>query len=120
MRDYRGGKFNESEVEKIIGSPVGVCQSSEEIVSWDYVHKVNVRATMKMLSLCMPFLQQTRGSVAVLSSAAGEKPWQGYMAYNAAMASLNMMVRCAALENAPYEVRVNAIAPGAVRTKNDQ
>ena len=44
----------------------------------------------------------TRGSATVLSSSAGEKPWPGHGIYNSAMASLNMMVRCAALENANH------------------
>ena len=33
------------------------------------------------------------------------------------MASLNMMVRVAALENAHLNVRVNAVAPGYVRSE---
>lgn len=38
------------------------------------------------------------------------------MIYNAQMASLNMLVRCAALENAHYGIRINAVAPGCVRS----
>lgn len=64
----------------------------------------------------MPFLRMTRGSVTVLSSSAGEKPWPGHTIYNSAMASLNMMIRCAALENSQHQVRVNAVAPGYVRS----
>jgi NAD(P)-dependent dehydrogenase (short-subunit alcohol dehydrogenase family) len=85
---------------------------------WDLTQKVNVRATMQFLSIVMPFLRMTRGSATVLSSSAGEKPWPGHTIYNAAMASLNMMVRCAALENAHHHVRVNAVAPGYVRSFN--
>ena len=33
------------------------------------------------------------------------------------MATLNMMVRCSALENAQHQVRVNAVAPGYVRSE---
>lgn len=65
----------------------------------------------------MPFLRMTRGSATILSSSAGEHPWAGHTIYNAAMASLNMMVRCAALENAHHQVRVNAVAPGYVKSK---
>ena len=79
--------------------------------------KVNVRATMQILSICMPFLRMTRGSVTVLSASAGEKPWPGHCIFNSAMASLNMMVRCAALENAHHGVRINAVAPGYVRSE---
>mmetsp|Transcript_12053 Transcript_12053/g.20331 ORF Transcript_12053/g.20331 Transcript_12053/m.20331 type:complete len:104 (+) Transcript_12053:426-737(+) len=69
---------------------------------WDEVQKVNVRATMQMTSIAMPFLRMTQGNATVLSSSAGEKPWPGHTIYNSAMASLNMMVRCAALENAHH------------------
>ena len=85
---------------------------------WDLSQKVNVRATMQFLSITMPFLRMTKGSATILSSSAGEKPWPGHTIYNSAMASLNMMVRCAALENAHHLVRVNAVAPGYVRSES--
>lgn len=85
---------------------------------WDLIQKVNVRATMQILSICMPFLRMSRGSATILSASAGEKPWPGHTIFNSAMASLNMMVRCAALENAHHQVRVNAVAPGYVRSSN--
>ena len=84
---------------------------------WDLILKIHVRATMHMLSICIPFLRLTKGAAAILSSSAGEKPWPGHTIYNTAMASLNMMVRCAALENAPHGVRINAVAPGYVRSE---
>lgn len=82
---------------------------------WDTVHNINVRSTMQILSICLPFLKiKPGGTVTVLSSSAGEKPWPGHSIYNSAMASLNMMVRCAALENAQLNVRINAVAPGYI------
>jgi NAD(P)-dependent dehydrogenase (short-subunit alcohol dehydrogenase family) len=84
-------------------------------LEWDIVHNINVRSTMQMLSIALPFLRvNSGGSVTVLSSSAGEKPWPGHTIYNSAMATLNMMVRCAALENAHLKVRINAVAPGYV------
>lgn len=71
---------------------------------------------MQFLSIAMPFLRMTQGTATVLSSSAGEKPWPGHTIYNSAMASLNMMVRVSALENAHHGVRVNAVAPGYVRS----
>lgn len=83
---------------------------------WDQIQKINVRSTMQILSTCLPFLRMTQGTATVLSSSAGVNPWPGHTIYNSAMASLNMMVKCAALENAPYNVRINAVAPGYVRS----
>ena len=71
---------------------------------------------MHFLSISIPFLRMTKGTATVLSSSAGEKPLPGHAIYNSAMASLNMLVRCAALENANHGVRINAIAPGYVRS----
>ena len=85
---------------------------------WDTLQKVNVRPTMQIMSICMPFLRMYNGSVTVLSASAGEQPWPGHAMFNATMASLNMMVRCAALENAHHLVRVNAVAPGYVRSES--
>lgn len=94
---------------------------------WDSVMKINVRSTMHIMSVMMPFLRMKKGngsvtdpagSVTVLSSSAGEKPWPGHTIYNSCMASLNMLVRVAALENAHHGVRINAVAPGYVRSKN--
>ena len=65
----------------------------------------------------MPFLRMTKCTATNLSSSAGEKPWPGHTIYNSAMASLNMMVRCAALENAHHGVRINAVAPDYVRSE---
>ena len=96
----------------IINFMGGLAASEEE---WDRVHNINVRSTMQMLSIALPFLRVNNGgSVTVLSSSAGEKPWPGHTIYNSAMATLNMMVRCAALENAHHNLRINAVAPGYV------
>ena len=51
----------------------------------------------------------------MLSASAGEYPWPGHTIFNMNMASLNMMVRCTALDNAPFDVRINAVAPGYVK-----
>lgn len=94
------------------------------LIEWDKVNRVNVRSTMQMLSICMPFLRMTGGSATVLSASAGEKPWPGHTIFNCNMASLNMMVKVAALENAhlpvnqTQKVRINAVAPGYIQKKS--
>ena len=39
---------------------------------WDVLQKVNVRSTMQIMSICMPFLRMYNGSLTVLSASAGE------------------------------------------------
>lgn len=88
------------------------------------VSKINVRATMHVMSICIPFMRWTahktkqEGTITVLSASAGEYPWPGHTIFNVNMAALNMMVRCAALENGIFNIRVNAVAPGYVRNLN--
>ena len=55
-----------------------------------------------MMSIFMPFVRMYNGTITVLSASAGETPWPGHTIFNTTMASLNMMVRCAALENAHH------------------
>ena len=104
------------------------------VLEYDTINKINVRATMHFMSICMPYMRLDKydlvkklsvpfngpyhslKSITVLSSSAGEKPWPGHMIYNSVMASLNMLVKCAALENAPHGIRINAVAPGCIRS----
>lgn len=57
-----------------------------------------------------------RGSIVVVSSAAGIKAEAGVGAYGAAKAGLIQLARVAAKEAAPRGVRVNVIAPAGVET----
>jgi NAD(P)-dependent dehydrogenase (short-subunit alcohol dehydrogenase family) len=51
-----------------------------------------------------------------ISSVGGHVGFSGCAAYGASKGALEMLVRCLALEEAPNGVRVNALAPGNVRT----
>jgi NAD(P)-dependent dehydrogenase (short-subunit alcohol dehydrogenase family) len=61
-------------------------------------------------------LPQRAGSVINISSIRGFSPNPGRLAYCAAKAAVIMMTRVTAGEWAPFGVRVNAIAPGVMRT----
>jgi glucose 1-dehydrogenase len=67
-----------------------------------------------------------RGPVASVSSATGkiicmssvhqEIPWAGHANYATSKGGIKMMMESLAQEVAPHRIRVNAIAPGAIRT----
>ncbi|WP_168694319.1 SDR family NAD(P)-dependent oxidoreductase [Sphingomonas flavalba] len=56
------------------------------------------------------------GSIILFSSVVSQRAGAGLVAYSAAKAALDHVVRVAALEFGPLGIRVNAIAPGFVHT----
>ena len=55
-------------------------------------------------------------SIVAVTSAAAHRGVAGMVAYSAAKAAMDGAVRAMAIELAPRKIRVNAVAPGAVRT----
>lgn len=97
------------------GSPTPLTELSLD----DWRHTVDANLTTAFLTLrtFLPaMIDRRRGSVVTMSSTAGRLPSPASPAYGAANAGLQMLTRQAALQVAPHNVRVNAIAPGAVLT----
>jgi 3-oxoacyl-[acyl-carrier protein] reductase len=58
-----------------------------------------------------------RGSILALSSVAGQRPGRGQSLYAATKGAVESFVRALAVELAPRDVRVNAVAPGVIETE---
>lgn len=56
------------------------------------------------------------GSIVCMSSVHEVIPWAGHVNYAASKGGLSMFMRSLAQEVAPERIRVNAVAPGAIRT----
>jgi glucose 1-dehydrogenase len=56
------------------------------------------------------------GKIICMSSVHQEIPWAGHANYAASKGGVMLLMRSIAQELAPYRIRVNSIAPGAIRT----
>ncbi len=93
----------------------GTVQSTDDR-SWDAMLDVNVRAPFRLMREAVPHLAASRGAIVNISSVTGLRAFPGVLAYCVSKAALDQLTRCAALELAPQQVRVNAVNPGVVVT----
>ncbi len=85
--------------------------------SWDHTFNVNVRAPYLVAQAAYPHLaQKGSGAVINIASTNGLMSEPQFAAYNASKAALISLTETMAVEWAASGIRVNAIAPGWVRT----
>jgi len=88
---------------------------------WDAELAVNARAPALCIRHAVGLMKRTGGGAIVnIADVAAEKGWAGYPAYCASKAALLGLTRSAAGALAPYDIRVNAVAPGAIEWSEDQ
>lgn len=88
--------------------------TSEQL--WDEVFAVNVKGTFLVVRECMPHLRRTRGAVVIISSVQAMVTQTNVVAYTASKGALSAFTRAVAVDEAPFGVRVNSIAPGSIDT----
>jgi NAD(P)-dependent dehydrogenase (short-subunit alcohol dehydrogenase family) len=91
--------------------------ASANAENFDAVYRVNLRAPMLLCQAALPYLEQSKGSVVNISSSAALMPLMLGGMYSASKAGLALFTRQAAVEWGPLGVRVNAIAPGMIRSE---
>jgi 3-oxoacyl-[acyl-carrier protein] reductase len=77
---------------------------------------VNLRAVMLRSRDALTYLSASSGAIVNLTSMTAETPLVGAGAYSASKAGVIAFTRQAAIEWGPLGVRVNAIAPGMIRS----
>lgn len=82
---------------------------------WELVLGVNLGGGYNTLRACVPHMAPGAALV-FISSIDSQSPVPGLAHYSAAKAGLEALVRSAALELGPQDLRVNAVLPGVVRT----
>ena len=84
---------------------------------WDRVLSVNLTAPMRLMRAVLPtMVAQGSGAIVNISSTAGYKGSAAGAAYTASKHGVIGLTRHAAVIYGPMGIRVNAIAPGAVKT----
>lgn len=88
--------------------------SDEDI---ETVIDTNLIGTLNMTQTVIPFMMRQRsGKIINISSVAGSKPGRGQANYAATKGAINAVTKALAVELAPRNIIVNAIAPGVIET----
>lgn len=85
--------------------------------AFDRVFANNVKSALWLANLVLPGMAARKdGAVIFLSSIAALRATPGIGAYGAAKAAVMQVARSLAAEWGPYNIRVNTIAPGLIKT----
>jgi NAD(P)-dependent dehydrogenase (short-subunit alcohol dehydrogenase family) len=93
----------------------GILDTSEE--EWDRVLRVNVRSMFVQSRAAIPALiERGGGAIVNTASISGVVGLPGQAAYCASKGAVVQLTRQLAVEFGPQQIRVNAVAPGAIET----
>lgn len=87
--------------------------------SWDRILNVNLRGTWYLVQEAGRAMvrQRVEGAIAITSSTNAFQPEAGGLAYNTSKSGQVAVMQTAAIELARHGIRVNAIAPGIIKTR---
>ena len=86
-------------------------------LGWDFTMNVNARAFLFAVQRAAPLMEKRGGGqIVAISSPGSNRVLPDYVAVGASKAALEALTRYLAVELAPANIRVNAVAPGLVLT----
>jgi pteridine reductase len=91
--------------------PTPIAEATSE--QWDEIFSSNARGPFFLAQAAASVLKKTSGSIVNIVDIYAEKPLARHPIYSMAKAALAMMTQSLARDLAP-EIRVNAVAPGAI------
>ncbi len=127
VRDFEGAKTFVEEVKKKFGridilvNNAGITRDKSLMMmnkeDWSEVIDTDVTGVFNTSRACIiTFLKQKSGNIVNISSVSGIHPLPGQVNYATAKAGVIGFTKSLAVEVAPYNIRVNAVAPGFVAT----
>jgi hypothetical protein len=87
---------------------------------FDSTFHVDVRASFLLSQHAARHMRERGGSIVNITSVHEHVPRVGFSAYASAKAALGMLSKALALELAPYNIRVNSVAPGLIATPRNE
>ena len=90
-------------------TPIGAAT----VAQWDDLFATNARAPFFLAQAAAPALKASKGAIVNIVDIYAERPLAHHPIYSMAKAALGMLTQALARDLAP-EVRVNAVAPGAI------
>jgi NAD(P)-dependent dehydrogenase (short-subunit alcohol dehydrogenase family) len=88
---------------------------------WDKILDTNVKGAFWVCQAVVPYMEaQGGGSIINLTSIAGLRPSPGMGIYGISKSAIIMLTQVLAMELGPANIRVNAIAPGVIKTRFSQ
>ena len=96
----------------------GPLENAETVTAegFDSVMHLHIRAALFGIKHAVPHMKATGGSIISTASIAGLQNGFGPILYSIAKAGIVHMSKLAAVQLAPYRIRVNAICPGLIAT----
>ncbi len=85
--------------------------------AWQFCCELNIVGTATCIKHAgLSMRDHGGGSIVTISSVGGSKVEKWMAPYSTSKAGLEMLTKCAAVELAPFRIRVNSIAPGYIDT----
>lgn len=90
--------------------------------NFDYLVNLDLRAYVMLMHFAARYMidHGIRGCIVNVSSSRGERAYPNAGIYCGIKAALNRMAEAFALDVAPYGIRINNVAPGAIRVRTDE
>jgi NAD(P)-dependent dehydrogenase (short-subunit alcohol dehydrogenase family) len=89
--------------------------------TWNEVLTTNLSSVWRGMRVCVPeMIRRGGGAVVNMSSVQSLTGFKGWAAYAAAKGGINALTQQAAIDLAPFKIRVNAVAPGTIMTPLNQ
>lgn len=99
-------------------NPTGASLSDTSLDLWRKVFAVNLEGPLRMSTCVAPIMRETGGgSIINIATVGAYSGGPGVGAYGASKAALLNMTRTLSMEFAAWNIRVNAISPGPIRSE---